>query len=112
MSIIISWLYLLVAISLEISGFLLMKFIKNIISWKTLIMLCIYALSLIFCTLAARKIELSIIYAVWCALGISIIAIIDIIIFGESNSIFKIIFFTFIIIGIIGIVLNSNSYNK
>ena len=112
MAVIISWVYLFVAISFEISGFLLMKYIKNIISWKTLLMLCIYALSLIFCTLATRKIELSIIYAVWCAVGISVIALLDIIIFGESNNLFKIISFVFIIIGIIGLVLNSSSYNN
>ena len=57
-----------------------------------------------------KKIELSIIYAVWSAVGIVAIAIIGTIKFGESNNLFKMISFAFVIIGIIGLVLNSHSY--
>ena len=110
MSALISWFYLLVAIAFEISGSLLMKYIKDIISFKTLLMLFVYSLSLVFCTLAARKIELAIIYAVWCVVGISVVAVIDVVLFKESNNLFKTISFALVIIGIIGLVLNSNSY--
>lgn len=102
-----SWIYLIAAIALEAAGTTLMKGCPRIVSLMSLLMLVCYALSLVFCILAAKTISISIVYALWCALGIFIIAIVGVVRFGEPISLPRTIFFVLIIIGAAGLVLSE-----
>ena len=59
--------------------------------------------SFVFLSLALKKLPLSVAYAVWTGIGIAGTSILGVIIFQESISISKIIFVSFIVIGIVGL---------
>lgn len=63
--------------------------------------------SFIFLSLALKKIPLSIAYAIWTGIGIAGTSILGFWIFDEVLSISKIIFVSFILIGIIGLRLTN-----
>jgi small multidrug resistance pump len=98
------WVYLGLAILLEVGGTTLMKlsdgFTKMIYAVP---MLILYILSLIMLSLALNKIEVGVAYAVWSGIGIALIATIGIVFFKESLAINKIVFLSLIIIGAIGL---------
>lgn len=73
-------------------------------------MLILYILSLIMLSLALKKIEVGIAYAIWSGFGIALIAAIGIVFFKESLTLSKIIFLSFIIIGVLGLNLSGVKY--
>ncbi|AFY45585.1 multidrug efflux SMR transporter [Nostoc sp. PCC 7107] len=99
-----SWLYLIAAILFEVAGTTSMKlsegFTRTIPS--VLIFVC-YGICFSFLTLALKKIEVSIAYAVWSGLGTTVIATIGVIWFRESMSLTKFLSIALIIIGVIGV---------
>ncbi|BAY15794.1 small multidrug resistance protein [Nostoc sp. HK-01] len=99
-----SWLYLIAAILFEVAGTTSMKlsegFTRTIPS--VLIFIC-YGICFSFLTLALKKIEVSIAYAVWSGLGTTVIATIGVIWFRESMSLTKLFSIALIIIGVIGV---------
>lgn len=59
--------------------------------------------SFVFLSLALKKLPLSVAYAVWTGIGIAGTSILGVILFNETISISKIIFVSFIVIGIVGL---------
>jgi len=98
---------LVAAIAFEVCGSVLMKYVRHILSWRTVLMLFLYGASLVFCMLAVRRLGISLVYAIWSAAGIAIIAFVGILFLGESCGTVKIISFALVILGIIGLVLGS-----
>ena len=96
------WLYLAIAIVLEVSGTISMKmsdgFTKLI---PSILMGVFYLSSLSFLTLALKQIEVSTAYAIWSGLGIVLITIIGYFYFAESLNFTKVIAITLIIVGVI-----------
>lgn len=106
----ISWLYLFVAIAFEVSGTIAMKLSDGFTRMVPLMtMFIFYGIGLTLLTLALRKIELSVAYAIWSGLGTALIGIVGIIWFKESTTLLKIISICLIIIGVIGLNLTSES---
>ncbi len=103
------WLYLFIAIVLEISGTTLMKlsngFTKLLPSAGTFLsyVICFWALGK-----ALNKIPVSIAYAIWGAVGITIISLIGIIYFKEDINSIKLISISLIVIGVVGLHLSGN----
>jgi small multidrug resistance pump len=98
-----SWLYLILAIGFEVTATSLLKTLHDIVSLKTLAMLASYGISLLLLSLALKKIEIGVAYAVWSGLGIMSVELLGIIFFKESLSVQKIIFICLIMVGTIGL---------
>jgi small multidrug resistance pump len=102
-----SWLYLLLAIGLEILGTALLKGSSELFSLKTLALLLAYGLSLVFLSLALKKIDVGVAYAIWSGIGILAIEIIGVLIFKESINVSKAVFMLMILIGTVGLNFSS-----
>lgn len=99
-----SWLYLLLAIGLEVTGTALLKKANGFSNLKYIaLMLIAYVTSLLFLSLALKKIDIGIAYAVWSGIGITAIEVIGVLFFKESMTVPKIIFITLILVGTIGL---------
>jgi len=62
-----------------------------------------YGLAFTMLTLALKKLDVSIAYAVWSGLGTALIAIIGFVVFREPITLVKVISLTLIILGVIGL---------
>ncbi|UZQ49192.1 DMT family transporter [Clostridium kluyveri] len=98
-----SWVYLILAIAFEVIGTTTLKGSNHIISFKTLAMLASYGFSLLFLSLALKKIDIGVAYAIWSGLGITAIEIIGVLVFKERIDFLKIMFISLIMIGTIGL---------
>ncbi len=104
------WIFLFLAIILEVAGTTSMKlsegFSKII---PSISMFIFYILSLIALTFALKKFDVSIAYAIWAGLGTALITIVGIVYFKESLTLTKIASIMLIIIGVIGLHLSSKN---
>jgi len=102
------WFYLSIAIVLEVAGTTSMKisdgFTKTI---PSILMFIFYLASLAVLTMALKKLDVSMAYAVWAGLGTALIAIIGIFYFHESVSFLKIVSILLIIAGVVGLNLSG-----
>ncbi len=104
----ISWLLLVVAIILEVSGTICMKLSDGFTKIGPVIgMLTFYAFGLSLLAMAIKTIDLSIAYAVWSGLGTALIAIIGIIWFKEPATLIRILSLMLIVIGVVGLNLGG-----
>jgi small multidrug resistance pump len=103
-----SWLYLVLAIVLEVSGTTSMKFSQGFTKiLPSVLMFFFYGLSLSVLTLALKKIDVSLAYAVWSGLGTALIASVGVLWLKEPLNTLKIISLLLIIIGVIGLNLSG-----
>jgi small multidrug resistance pump len=102
-----SWLYLILAICLEILGTALLKASSELFSLKTIALLLAYGLSLVFLSLALKKIDVGVAYAIWSGLGILAIEIIGVVFFKESINVSKAAFMLMILVGTVGLNFSS-----
>lgn len=103
-----SWIYLILAVILEVSGTTCMKISQGFTKFlPSLFIFIFYGSSLAFLTLTLKKIEVSIAYAVWSALGTALIAAIGIVWFRESINPLKVISLMAIIAGVVGLHLSQ-----
>lgn len=99
-----SWLYLGIAIFFEIFGTTLLKLSNGLTNYKySILLLVFYGLSLWMLSIALKRIDIAIAYAIWSGCGIAIIAGIGVLYFKEPFSIIKCMFISFILIGVIGL---------
>uniref|UniRef100_Q3ARL8 SMR drug efflux transporter n=1 Tax=Chlorobium chlorochromatii (strain CaD3) TaxID=340177 RepID=Q3ARL8_CHLCH len=98
------WLYLTLAIFLEVAGTTSMKLSEGFSKWlPTLFVFVFYGLSFTFVAQALKILPVSITYAIWSAVGTAAIAIIGIVWFGEQMSALKLGSLLLIIIGVMGL---------
>ena len=103
-----SWLYLVVAIVLEVFGTTSMKLSEGFTKvLPSILMFVLYGFSLGALALALKKIDVSVAYAVWSGLGTALIAVVGILWFRESAGVLKIISLGLIIMGVIGLNLGT-----
>ena len=104
-----SWIYLLWAILLEVSGTTCMKLSEGFSkTLPSILIFVFYTGSFTMMTLAIKKLEVSIVYAIWSGLGTALIATIGIFVFQERATMLKMISMVLIIIGVIGLNLGAN----
>jgi len=106
-----NWLYLGLAIVSEVCGTTFMKLSDGMTKIKfSILMLVFYVLSLSMLSLALKKIEVGVAYAIWSGIGIALITTVGIIFFKETISVSKIIFILLILVGAIGLNLTSTTH--
>lgn len=98
--------YLVLAIVFEAGWAIAMKmsegFSRPRAAMATVVM---YVLSLVFLTLATRKMEVGTTYAIWAGAGATIIAAAGVVWFGEGVSVGKVVSVALIVAGIAGLQL-------
>jgi small multidrug resistance pump len=101
-----SWVYLILAIITEVIGTGAMKrslgFTKIV---PSIAMLASYGLAFAFLTLAVKKIDVSIGYAIWAGMSTALIAVVGILYFKEPSTAIKIASIALIVLGVIGLTL-------
>ena len=105
-----AWIFLILAIALEVAGTTAMKFSDGFSKLlpSVLIFVC-YALSFVALTFALKKFEMGIAYAIWAGLGTVLITVIGIMYFEESSNLLKFFSILLIMIGVIGLHLSGNN---
>lgn len=102
------WLYLLAAILLEVGGTTVMKLSGGFTRLvPPILIFVLYGLSLAALTLALRRIDISIAYAVWAGIGTALIALIGVIWFSEPLTALKVGSMALIVAGVVGLNLSG-----
>lgn len=102
------WLYLFTAILLEVGGTTCMKLSEGFTRWvPSVLVVVLYLASLAALTLALKKIEVSVAYAIWSGVGTALIAGIGVLWFHEPVTALKLGAIALIIAGVIGLHLSS-----
>jgi small multidrug resistance pump len=108
-----AWIYLVVAILLEVSGTVSMKLSRGFTEpLPTVAIFVFYGLSIAFLTLAIQHIEISVAYAIWSALGTALVATIGILWFRELVTAWKVASLVLIIVGVVGLNLASGTASQ
>jgi len=103
-----SWLYLLSAIILEVAGTTSMKLSDGLTKLVPSVLIFVfYGFAILALTLALKKIDISVAYAVWSGLGTALIAIIGMVWFRESAALIRLVSIGLIITGVIGLNLSG-----
>jgi small multidrug resistance pump len=101
-----SWVYLIIAIIMEVIGTTNMKLSEGFTKLlPSILMFVFYGVSFAFITLALKKIDLSIAYALWSGVGTALIAAIGVLYFKEPATAIKIGSIALIVIGVVGLML-------
>ncbi len=80
------WLYLIIAILLEVSGTTCMKFSEGFSKLvPTLFIFIFYGLSFTFLSLALKVLPIALTYAIWSGAGTAVITVIGVLWFGEAK---------------------------
>ena len=103
------WFYLIIAILLEVAGTTSMKLSDGFSRLVPSVLIFVfYGLSFAGLTLALKRIDVSIAYAIWAGLGTALITVIGLAYFKEPATLIKLISIGLIIVGVIG--LNLDGY--
>jgi small multidrug resistance pump len=106
-----AWLNLLFAIAVEVTGTLGLKSTEGFSRLvPTLGVLVAYGISFLFLARAVQGLEVGVVYAVWSAVGTSLVAAFGILVLGESVSLLKIGSLAVIIVGVVGLNLAGASH--
>jgi small multidrug resistance pump len=98
------WIYMALAILMEVCGTTSMKLSAGFTRLiPSMLIFIFYGLAFTMLTLALKKLDVSIAYAVWSGLGTALIAIIGFVVFREPITLVKVISLTLIILGVIGL---------
>lgn len=101
------WIYLVLAIILEVAGTTNMKLSQGFTNiLPSILIFVFYGLSFIFLTMALKKIDVSLAYAIWAGLGTALIAAIGFIYFKEVVTGIKLISIALIVIEVEVVGLN------
>jgi quaternary ammonium compound-resistance protein SugE len=100
----IAWIYLAIAILLEASWVIGLRFTGG---WTKLLpslfVVLAYGFGLVPLSLAGKTLPPSILYSIWVGGGIVIVSLVDILYFGEPASLAKVICILLILSGAIGL---------
>lgn len=106
-----SWVYLVLAIIFEVGGTTAMKLSDSFTKWiPSVAIFVLYGLSLVGMSLAMKRIEMSIVYAVWSGLGMALIAVIGVMYFNEEIDLIKIVSLLLIVAGVVGLNLTGGGH--
>ncbi|MCT8978451.1 multidrug efflux SMR transporter [Clostridium sp. CX1] len=105
------WVYLILAIAFEIAATTLMKvsngFTKILPTLGTFLG---YIICFSFLSIALKKIDMSVAYAIWSAAGIVVLSTIGVVVFKENINVLKVTSILFIVLGVIGLNLSGASH--
>ena len=108
-----SWLWLFLAIVLEVAATVCLKLSDGCSKTvPTALMALLYALSFIPLALALRHLDVSIVYAVWSAVGTALITLIGFFLFKEVVTPLKLAALTMIVVGVVVLNLSEGRKSK
>ena len=101
---IVYWLALAGAIALEIAGTTSMKLSYGFTrTLPSVLLFVFYGLSFALMTVAVKRIDMSVSYAIWSGVGTAVIALIGVLWFRESLTAVQVISIVLIIAGVVGL---------
>ena len=102
------WFYLFGAIAFEVAGTTAMKLSEGFTRmWPSVAMMVLYLLSLGALTLALKRFDMSMAYAIWSGVGTALITVVGFYLFKEPVGLLKIGSIALIIVGVVGLHLSS-----
>lgn len=102
------WIYLILAIILEVAGTTSMKLADGFSRLiPSILMFVFYFSSFAALALSLKKFEVSTVYAIWSGLGTALIATMGIVCFRETISVTKVVSLTLIVAGVVGLQLSG-----
>lgn len=106
-----TWLYLALAILLEVSGTTCMKLSDGFTKVVPSILLGVfYILSFGMLTLALKRLDVSIAYAIWSGVGTALISAIGVLWFAEPATALKLFSLGLIVLGVVGLNLSGGAH--
>jgi multidrug transporter EmrE-like cation transporter len=103
------YLWFSLAVAFEVGWALSMKISDGFTRfWPTVATIAMYLLSVVFLSLATRKMDVSVAYAIWAGCGVSLIAVAGMVWFKEPADATKIASLVLILIGIVGLQLSGS----
>lgn len=103
------WIFLVIAILLEVFATSMMKMSNGLtMLFPTIAMFVGYIACFAFLALALKTIDVSVAYAIWSAIGIILISIIGMFYFNEHFSYAKLVSILIIVIGVVSLKLCVN----
>jgi small multidrug resistance pump len=107
------WIWLFLAISLEVAATILMKLSNGLTrTIPTLGMFLLYGLSFIPMTIALKELEIGAVYAIWSAVGTAAVAVLGVIVFHEQASTLKAVAIMLIIAGVVCLNLSTRRSSR
>ena len=105
-----SWIWLTAAVVLEVIGTSFLKVSQGLSRlWPTILMFLFYGLAFVGLSMAIKKLDMSIAYAVWSGVGIILITIIDVFVFKTQLSGLMLFSMVLILIGVVMLKMLSSS---
>lgn len=103
-----SWLWMALAIVAEVGGTTFMKLAQGFARPlpAAMVVVC-YTLCFTFLTIAIKRIDLSLAYAVWAGVGTALVAVIGVVCFEEPMTPLKLTSLLLIVLGVAGLKLGS-----
>jgi small multidrug resistance pump len=107
----VHWLTLIAAIILEVIGTTSMKLAEGFTQLvPSVAVFVFYSASLAMLTLALKKWDVSVAYAIWSGLGTALIVVVGVLWFGEALTWMRAISIVLILIGVIGLNLSGSPH--
>ncbi|QYR20968.1 multidrug efflux SMR transporter [Paenibacillus sp. sptzw28] len=104
----LGWLFLALAIALELSGTVSMKMSEGFTRlWPSVCMFLFYGASFTFLNYALHYMDMSVAYAIWSGIGIVLISLAGVLLFGERLPSASVMWIIVIVIGVVGLNLSS-----
>jgi len=101
---VLGWIFLSLAIVLELSGTVSMKLSDGFTRlWPSILMFVLYGASFTCLNFALSSIPVGVAYAIWSGVGIVLITLVGAFVFHERVHLSSMIWITVIIIGIVGL---------
>ena len=106
------WIFLLAAILFEVAGITSMKLSRGFSEpAPSVAVLVLYLLSAIAVIMALKRLDLSMVYAIWAGVGTALAAMIGMACFREPLTLFKIGSLALVILGVVGLSLDARQTN-
>ena len=103
------WWLLAIAVTLEVAGTTCMKLSDGFTRlWPSVGIVVFYLASFACLTLALKRIDVSIAYAIWAGLGIVLISLIGVFYFDEPMTLWRAGCIALVLIGVIGLNLSHS----
>lgn len=104
-----SYLFLAVAIVFEVGWAISMKVSDGFTRlWPSVVTLILYLLSLAALSLATRRLDIGVAYAIWAGIGAAFIAVIGVFWFKEPMTTLKVVSLCLVIAGVVGLNLSES----
>jgi len=67
-----------------------------------------YAVSIVSLSVAVKKLDIGVIYAIWAGCGVALVTLLGMALFGEPLTLTKVLFILLILVGVVGLNLTGS----